>query len=112
MTLRVTWAPGAPDDNQSDEQALAQARDVAGAADVAVIFLSARRSVKMARMAIAGDLNILPAHEQLIREVAGLQPNVVVVLANSDAVVMPWLWRMPGAAGNLLCRTGDGARRG
>lgn len=44
----------------------------------------------MARMAIA-DLNILPAHEQLIREVAGVQPNVVVVLANSDAVVMPWL---------------------
>ncbi|EIV6705309.1 TPA: beta-glucosidase family protein [Klebsiella aerogenes] len=88
--FKVTWAPGAPDDNQSDEQALAQARDVAGAADVAVIFVSTAVG-EDGENGDRQDLNILPAHEQLIREVAGVQPNVVVVLANSDAVVMPWL---------------------
>lgn len=86
----VSWAVGAPDDLRSDPQALAEARDVAQAADVAIIFVSTAVG-EDGENGDRHDLNILAVHEQLIREVAAVQPNVVVVLANSDAVVMPWL---------------------
>ena len=86
----VSWAIGAPDDLRSDPQALAQARKVAQEADVAVIFVSTAVG-EDGENGDRHDLNILAVHEQLIREVAAVQPNVVVVLANSDAVVMPWL---------------------
>lgn len=86
----VSWAVGAPDDIQSDEQALAQAREVANQADVAVIFVSTAVG-EDGENGDRHDLNILAVHERLIREVSAVQPNVVVVLANSDAVVMPWL---------------------
>lgn len=86
----VSWAVGAPDDVQSDEQALAQAREVASQADVAVIFVSTAVG-EDGENGDRHDLNILAVHERLIQEVSAVQPNVVVVLANSDAVVMPWL---------------------
>ncbi|KAF1369277.1 hypothetical protein FHR25_002081 [Yokenella regensburgei] len=86
----VSWAVGAPDDVQSDEQALAQAREVASQADVAVIFVSTAVG-EDGENGDRHDLNILAVHERLIHEVSAVQPNVVVVLANSDAVVMPWL---------------------
>ena len=86
----VTWAIGAPDDMKCDEAALAQAKAVAQDADVAVVFVSTAVG-EDGENGDRHDLNILAVHEQLIREVASVQPNVVVVLANSDAVVMPWL---------------------
>lgn len=86
----VSWAVGAPDDLRCDEQALAQACSVAQEADVAVLFVSTAVG-EDGENGDRQDLNILPVHERLIREVAAVQPNVVVVLANSDAVVMPWL---------------------
>ncbi|QHM71146.1 beta-glucosidase family protein [Mixta intestinalis] len=86
----VSWAVGSPDDAHSDGQALAQAREVAQAADVAVVFVSTAVG-EDGENGDRQDLCILPTHERLIREVAAVQPNVVVVLANSDAVVMPWL---------------------
>ncbi|SNY59395.1 beta-glucosidase [Enterobacter sp. CC120223-11] len=86
----VTWAIGAPDDMQSDERALAQAREVASQADVAIVFVSTAVG-EDGENGDRQDLNILATHERLIREVSAVQPNVVVVLANSDAVVMPWL---------------------
>jgi beta-glucosidase len=86
----ITWAVGAPDDLCSDEQALAEARNVAQVADAAVIFVSTAVG-EDGENGDRQDLNILAVHERLIREVAKVQPNVVVVLANSDAVVMPWL---------------------
>ena len=86
----VSWAEGSPDDLRHDEQALAQARAVAQDADVAVIFVSTAVG-EDGENGDRQDLNILAVHERLIREVAAVQPNVVVVLANSDAVVMPWL---------------------
>ncbi len=81
---------GAPDDLRCDEQALAQACRVAQEADVAVIFVSTAVG-EDGENGDRQDLHILPVHERLIREVATVQPNIVVVLANSDAVVMPWL---------------------
>lgn len=86
----VSWAEGTPDDIHADAQALQEAITVAQNADVAVIFVSTAVG-EDGENGDRQDLNILAVHEQLIREVAAVQPNVVVVLANSDAVVMPWL---------------------
>lgn len=86
----VSRAVGAPDDLRCDEQALAQACRVAQEADVAVIFVSTAVG-EDGENGDRQDLHILPVHERLIREVATVQSNIVVVLANSDAVVMPWL---------------------
>ncbi|QHM75366.1 Thermostable beta-glucosidase B [Mixta theicola] len=88
--FHVSWAIGAPDDTHCDEQALAQAREAAQAADVALVFVSTAVG-EDGENGDRQDLNILPVHERLIHEVAAVQPNLVVVLANSDAVVMPWL---------------------
>lgn len=88
--FRITYAVGAPDDNVTTPQTLAEAVDVARAADVAVIFVSTAIG-EDGENGDRQDLNILPSHEALIRAVAQVQPNIVVVLANSDAVVMPWL---------------------
>ena len=88
--VAVRWAIGTPDDGQDDEQALAEAVTLAQNVDVAVLFVSTAVG-EDGENGDRKDLAILPTHEQLIREVSAVQPNVVVVLANSDAVVMPWL---------------------
>lgn len=86
----IHYAIGAPQDNFIDEQAQAHAVEVAKNAEVAVIFVSTAIG-EDGENGDRKDLNILPSHEALIRAVAKQQPNLVVVLANSDAVVMPWL---------------------
>jgi len=88
--VAVRWAIGTPDDGQDDEQALAEAVTLAQNVDVAVLFVSTAVG-EDGENGDRKDLAILPTHERLIREVSAVQPNVVVVLANSDAVVMPWL---------------------
>lgn len=86
----IEYAVGAPHDEVTDQQALENAVNVAKSADVAVIFVSTAIG-EDGENGDRKDLNILPSHEALIRAVASQQPNLVVVLANSDAVVMPWL---------------------
>jgi len=88
--FNIEYAIGTPQDNQVDEQAEAQAVELAKNADVAVIFVSTAIG-EDGENGDRKDLDILPSHESLIRAVARVQPNLVVVLANSDAVVMPWL---------------------
>ncbi|WP_337049016.1 beta-glucosidase family protein [Serratia fonticola] len=88
--FQIDYAIGTPDDNHVDPQAQAHAVELASKADVAVVFVSTAIG-EDGENGDRRDLNILPSHEALIRAVAKRQPNVVVVLANSDAVVMPWL---------------------
>ena len=88
--FHIDYAIGTPDDNHVDQQAQAHAVELASKADVAVVFVSTAIG-EDGENGDRKDLNILPSHEALIRAVAKVQPNLVVVLANSDAVVMPWL---------------------
>ncbi|MTD27634.1 beta-glucosidase family protein [Erwinia sorbitola] len=88
--FNIEYAVGAPQDDATDPQALAKAVEVAKKADVAVLFVSTAIG-EDGENGDRQDLHILPSHEALIRAVACEQPNLVVVLANSDAVVMPWL---------------------
>lgn len=88
--FKVKWAVGAPDNESSDSDALEEALILARESDVAVIFVSTAVGDD-GENGDRCDLNILPGHEKLIREVAKVQPNIVVVMANSDAAIMPWL---------------------
>ncbi|AHG19290.1 beta-glucosidase [Chania multitudinisentens RB-25] len=88
--FQIKYAIGTPNDSIVDEQAQKAAVELASQAEVAVIFVSTAIG-EDGENGDRKDLNILPTHEALIRAVAQVQPNVVVVLANSDAVVMPWL---------------------
>ncbi|SUW64929.1 Thermostable beta-glucosidase B [Buttiauxella agrestis] len=88
--FNIRYSVGTPDDNTLDQQAMENAVETARTADVAIIFVSTAIG-EDGENGDRQDLNILPSHEALILAVAQVQPNVVVVLANSDAVVMPWL---------------------
>ncbi|VDZ53112.1 Thermostable beta-glucosidase B [Serratia odorifera] len=54
------------------------------------------------------NLDIIASHEALIRAVAAVQPNLIVVLANSDAVVMPWLNHCKGVLETFFAGQGMG----
>jgi len=92
--LHIDYAVGAPDDEQDDEAALQQACALAATADAAVVFVSTPIGMDGEN----GDrqhLGLLPSHERLISRLAAVQPRLVVVLCNGDAVLMPWLPQVP-----------------
>lgn len=86
----VTYSAGVGDGETSAEEALLLASSQAEAADVAIVFIS----TAVGEDGENGDrqhLDVVASHAALLSAVAAVQPNVVVVLMNSDAVVMPWL---------------------
>ncbi|WP_199052238.1 beta-glucosidase [Aquitalea sp. ASV15] len=92
--LHLDYAIGAPDDEHDDEAALEQACAIAAAAEVAVVFVSTPIGMDGEN----GDrqhLGLLPSHDRLISRLAAVQPRLVVVLCNGDAVLMPWLPQVP-----------------
>jgi len=91
--MSISYAKGYELRNETSEELLAEARETAAAADVAVVF---------AGLWVAYDregfdrkhLEIDSSHTQVIEEILKVQKNVVVVLSNGDAVTMePWLER-------------------
>ncbi|GGF74028.1 beta-glucosidase [Alteromonas lipolytica] len=86
----VTYSAGVADGATSSEQALLLASAQAEAADVAIVFIN----TAVGEDGENGDrqhLDVVASHAELLNAVASVQSNVVVVLMNSDAVVMPWL---------------------
>ncbi|WP_423394042.1 beta-glucosidase family protein [Burkholderia sp. LMG 21824] len=86
----ITYAMGTGPNAAPNEHALREAVELAQAADVAVLFIS----TPIGEDGENGDrenLSVLASHEALLYEVSRVQKNVVVVLANSDSVIMPWL---------------------
>jgi beta-glucosidase len=76
-------------------ETLEDAREAAKAADVCILFagLSDKEDTEgMDRQ----HLRLPDAQNQLIEEVAALNPNLVVVLMNGSAVEMPWLTKARG----------------
>ncbi len=91
--MSISYARGYELRNETSEELLAEARETAAAADVAVVF---------AGLWVAYDregfdrkhLEIDSSHTRVIEEILKVQKNVVVVLSNGDAVTMePWLER-------------------
>lgn len=89
-TLSITYAAGCAANGVRDEAALGEAVEAAAKAEIVVLFASTPIG-EDGENGDRRDLFILPAQDELIERLAAVQPNLVVVLANSDAVVMPWL---------------------
>lgn len=82
--LQVGWQP-------QEDLLIAQAVAAARAADVAVVFAADATSEGMDRYSLR-----LPAdQDRLIAAVVAANPNTVVVLNTSAAVLMPWAERVP-----------------
>lgn len=87
--FEIHYAVGAPEDYQDNEQEIAKAVELAIQSDVAVVFVNTIIG-EDGENGDRKDLAIVPTHETLINAIATKQKNLVVVLANSDAVVMNW----------------------
>lgn len=83
MSLQVGWQP-------QEDLLIAAAAKAAREADVAVVYAADYASEGMDRSTLA-----LPAdQDRLIEAVAAANPNTIVVLNTSGAVLMPWLDRV------------------
>jgi beta-glucosidase len=93
--LSITYLSGTAADGARDERALEDAVIEAAKSDTVVLFVND----PIGQDGENGDranLRILPAHEELIDAIASVQRNLVVVVANGDSVVMPWLSKVKG----------------
>ena len=93
---QLTFAPGYLLDNEEVDAALLhQAAQTAKDADVAVVFIGLTD-----RMESEGydrkHLNLPNSHNELVKAVAKVQKNTVVVLHNGSPVLMPWLGDVQG----------------
>ncbi len=87
---KLAYAPGYDAEGVTSSRLLTEARAVAKKADVALIFAGLPDSYESEGFDRA-SLNLPPGHNDLIEAVAQVQSDVVVVLMNGSAVVMPWL---------------------
>ena len=86
----LMYADGYSDADEPDGELIREAVQMAGAAEVAVVFAglpAAYESEGFDR----SHLDMPPSHNELIEAVCRAQPNTVVVLSNGSAVTMPWL---------------------
>ncbi|MBK5072893.1 glycoside hydrolase family 3 C-terminal domain-containing protein [Budviciaceae bacterium CWB-B4] len=86
----IHYAVATPDDVEVDENEMKKAIEIAEQADIAILFVSTAVG-EDGENGDRKDLAILPTHEALINRVAQVQKDLVVVVANSDSVIMPWL---------------------
>ncbi len=105
--VEVTFAAGCGQDGLRDEVALAEAIELAARSDVAVIFVSSPIGDD-GENGDRRDLSILPAHDELIRRIAAIQPDVVVVAAHSDSILVPWLSKVKGLIETFYAGQGMG----
>ncbi|NLL43492.1 MAG: glycosyl hydrolase [Firmicutes bacterium] len=87
--------------DEVNEDLIAEACEAAGKADVALIFAGLT-----ARFESEGydrtHLDLPPSHNELIRRVAAVNPNTVVVLSAGSPVTMPWLKDVKGVLHTYL----------
>lgn len=105
--LQISYSHGTAMDGSRDEQALEDAAAEAARADIAVIFVSTPIG-EDGENGDRQDLFIMPAHEELIERVTAKQKHVVVVVASSDSVVMPWLPKVKGLIATFYAGQGMG----
>lgn len=87
---RLRYAAGYPASGAVDEALLAQARAVAGGADVAVVVVGLPETFETEGRDRT-HLDLPDGHNALVSAVAAVNPRTVVVLANGAPVLLPWL---------------------
>ncbi len=98
----ITFAEGfRPEQDQVDEKMLKEAVKAAGESDVAVIFAGLPESIE-SEAYDREHMGLPECQNILIREVAAVQPNTVVVLHNGSPVEMPWEAQVPAILESYL----------
>ena len=92
---------------QSDEERLAEAVRTARESDVAVIFAGLPESIE-SEAYDREHMRLPECQNVLIRAVAAVQPNTVVVLHNGSPVEMPWAGQVPAILESYLAGEGVG----
>ena len=107
----LTYAEGYPTDNSFKQPMIDEAVVLAKAADVALLFI-ALPSFKESEGYDRADLDLTPQQVALIKAVAAIQPNTIVILNNGAPVAMSeWIddvaavleaWMMGQAGGGAI----------
>jgi len=110
-SVELTYAEGYPKDDSFRQDLIDQAVTIAGAADVALLYV-ALPTFKESEGYDRQDLDLTEQQSALIRAVANVQPNTVVVLNNGAPVAMSgWIesvaavlegWMMGQAGGAAI----------
>jgi beta-glucosidase len=100
-TLVLQWRPP----QNAVPPAIAQAVDAARKTKVAVVYVRTFESEERDRV----SLKLPQSSEQLIREVAAVNPRTVVVLASGGPVTMPWLKSVAGVVQTYFGGQAQGA---
>lgn len=104
----VTYAQGYEvDSTETDETLMSEAISLAKSSDVAVIFAGLPDSFESEGFDRT-HLNMPENQNILIREIAKVQPNVVVVLHNGSPILMPWLNEVKGVLEMYLAGQASG----
>jgi len=88
-SVTVRFAEGYGPEGAADLALLAEARDIAAGADVAVVVVGLPGSLETEGRDRA-HIDLPQSHYDLVTAVLAAQPNTVVVLVNGSAVALPW----------------------
>lgn len=109
VDVDVRYAPGySLDGDDVQPEWIQEAKDIAGQADVAVVFAGLPERYESEGYD-RNHLQLPGNHRALIEAVASVQPNVIVVLSNGAPIEMPWLDNVKGV---LECYLGGQALGG
>ncbi|MDX1503097.1 MAG: glycoside hydrolase family 3 C-terminal domain-containing protein [Thermoanaerobaculia bacterium] len=107
--FEIAYARGYDLADDTDLSRIEEARDLAAASDVALIFAGLPQHYESEGVDRT-HIDIPPSHHALISEVARVQKRSVVVLTNGSAIAMPWVEEVPAIVeGWLGGQAGAGA---
>ncbi|MBA3379553.1 MAG: glycoside hydrolase family 3 C-terminal domain-containing protein [Chloroflexia bacterium] len=93
-TASLVYAPGYGPDGGEDAVRLAEARDLAASADVAIVVVGLPASMETEGRD-RSHIDLPNSHNDLVHAVLEVQPNTAIVLINGSAVALPWLNDVP-----------------
>lgn len=89
-SIEVSWRQGSSDDAAQRQTLIEEACAAAREADKVVVFVNSEDGYD-GEGSDRRTLGLQQGHDALIHALAAVNESVIVVLANPDAVVMPWL---------------------
>jgi beta-glucosidase len=92
--FEIAYARGYDLGDDTDFSLIEEARNLAAASDVALIFAGLPQHYESEGVDRT-HIDIPPSHHKLISEVARVQKSSVVVLTNGSAIAMPWIAEVP-----------------
>ena len=99
--IEVSYSQGYRLDDDKDLSLIPEAREMAAGADVALVLAGLPQQYESEGIDRL-HIDLPPAHNRLISELAAVQDNLVVLLTNGSAVAMPWANEVPSIVESWL----------